>query len=93
VSTGDQIALAGFALAIIIAVLTALRQPTFISAGRAAEMQKIIESLRLECEECRRERASDSGRISFLESHVAILMADREFWQAEYRKLKEHPSV
>lgn len=92
VSVGDQIALAGVVLAAIVFLATVYRQPLFISAGRAAGLEKTVADLRAECAQCREESKAQASRISFLESHVAILRSDLEFWQTEYRKYKEaHP--
>jgi len=85
----DQILLAGTVLAFVAAIITILQKPTFISASHARQMQDTITQMRADLEECKADCKSRDGRIAFLESHVTMLMSDREFWQNEYRKLKE----
>lgn len=74
------------AAALFVSVLMALfgywQRPTFVSKARATDMQETIEEQRVQI-------ASLTGRVSFLENRVAVLMNEREFWQDEYRKLRE----
>lgn len=82
---GDQsVLISGAALIVSVIVLITgyLRQPTFIPAAQAVGLRERIALLEAEVETLRR-------NLEFQDGRVKVLMAEREFWQTEFRELRE----
>jgi len=87
--SGDWIGVA----ALLVSALTALygffvRYP-MTSASRVEELREKLKDLQLMNESFRDTNRQLSARIAQLEQQVTNLRADAEYWQTEFRKLRQ----
>lgn len=73
--SGDWIAIAALVVSICVASFGYMREPPLVPYSRIKDLQAELDQLR--------------GRNSFLETQVALLRSEAEWWRNQFRELRD----